>query len=426
MFVKQTKISIAITALIKMATFTGLDPYKLNGVTVTNRKLGQGSYANVLELEYLGLKCSGKRIHDELLKEGKTSYTLRRFEEECRLLSQVRHPNIVQFLGVHFHENEQVPILVMEFLPNNLSSCIGQYGILANEVSYPILRDVALGLNYLHGQTPSIIHRDLSSNNILLTSNMSAKISDLGVARILNLTPLQFSKMTPTPGTPSFMPPEVMSVDSNNVKYDISVDTYSYGIVMLHIFSGKWPEIQFGRTVGVEQQSVFLQPIGSDHPLNDLIHQCINHDPSIRPSASGIVQKINEMMSKFPASSLNILDVQEQKKNEIEKMEVAFSSEAEQTQIQLQNLQVQLQLANAEKETLEGQMQVKDKSLEENVNLISRQNDVITRLRENQIAINRGGTVPDQVVGNTTTLYFTSACMHGGILPISNIACCVN
>ena len=183
-------------------TGSGFDPYKLTGVTVTDRELGHGSYATVLELEYMGLKCAGKKIHELLLKQSDSMYTLLRFEEECRLLSQVRHPNIVQFLGVYFQQGVQAPILVMEFLSTNLTSCIEQFGILPKEISYSILHDVALGLCYLHSQTPPIIHRDLSSNNVLLTPNMTAKISDLGVARILNLTPLQVSRMTRTPGTP--------------------------------------------------------------------------------------------------------------------------------------------------------------------------------------------------------------------------------
>ena len=177
---------------------------------VTDRELGHGSYATVLELDYMGLKCAGKKLHDVLIRQGDTSYTVHRFKEEYRLLNHVRHPNIIQFLGVHFCHGDQIPILVMEFLPINLTSCIEQYGILPKEISYSILHEVALGLNYLHGQSPPIIHRDLSSNNVLLTPSMTAKISDLGVARILNLTPGQFTHMTQTPGTPAYMPPEVM------------------------------------------------------------------------------------------------------------------------------------------------------------------------------------------------------------------------
>ena len=85
----------------------------------------------------------------------------------------------------------------------NLTSCIQKHGILPEEIGYSILYDVALGLYFLHNQSSPIVHRDLSANNVLLTYNMDAKISDLGVARILNLTPLQASQLTQTPGTPA-------------------------------------------------------------------------------------------------------------------------------------------------------------------------------------------------------------------------------
>ena len=302
---------------VRAATFTGFDPYKLTGVGVTDRELGHGSYATVLELEYMGLKCAGKKIHELLLRQGDASYTVRRFEEECRLLSQVRHPNIVQFLGVYFQQGVRAPILVMEFLPTNLTSCIEQYGILPKEISYSILHDVALGLCYLHSQTPAIIHRDLSSNNVLLSPNMTAKISDLGVARILNLTPLQVSRMTQTPGTPAYMPPEVMVA---NPKYDTSVDEFSYGIMMIHMFSGRWPEPQVGqvraepggRMIPVseaERREVFLRAIGNDHPLMDFIRKCIDNYPQTRAHASEIVEQLADMVLQFPASFANRLEM---------------------------------------------------------------------------------------------------------------------
>ena len=283
---------------------------------MTDRELGHGSYATVQELEYMGLKCAGKKIHEVLLRQGGNSYYVRRFEEECHILSQVRHPNIVQFLGVHFQRGVQVPILVMEYLPTNLTSCIEKYGILTKEIGYSILDDVALGLFYFHSQTPPIIHRDLSSNNVLLTANMTAKISDLGVARILNLTPLQVSRMTQTPGTPTYMPPEVMVA---NPKYDTSVDEFSYGILMIHMFSGRWPEPQVGpnrmeegRLIPVteaERREVFLRAIGNEHPLMDLILRLINNDPQIRPHACEIVERLAAMVLQFPASFANRLEM---------------------------------------------------------------------------------------------------------------------
>ena len=385
---------------VRAATFTGFDPYKLTGVRVTDRELGHGSYATVLELEYMGLKCAGKKIHELLLRQGDASYTVRRFEEECHLLSHVRHPNIVQFLGVYFQQGVQAPILVMEFLPTNLTSCIEQYGILPKEISYSILHDVALGLCYLHSQTPAIIHRDLSSNNVLLTPNMTAKISDLGVARILNLTPLQVSRMTQTPGTPAYMPPEVMIA---NPKYDTSVDEFSYGIMMIHMFSGRWPEPQVGpnRTEPdgtmipvseAERREVFLRAIGNDHPLMHLILKCIHNYPQARAHASEIVERLAEMVLQFPASFTNRLEIlrrieadgeekralteegerkdrviqqkedeislhrqevqieKEQKIAEIDRLKLAHSSEVEQLRLQVRDLNTKSQLTKVENE----------------------------------------------------------------------------
>ena len=349
---------------VRAATFTGFDPYKLTGVGVTDRELGHGSYATVLELEYMGLKCAGKKIHELLLRQGDASYTVRRFEEECHLLSQVRHPNIVQFLGVCFQQGVRVPILVMEFLPTNLTSCIEQYGILPKEISYSILHDVALGLCHLHSQTPAIIHRDLSSNNVLLTPNMTAKISDLGVARILNLTPLQVSCMTQTPGTPAYMPPEVMVA---NPKYDTSVDEFSYGIMMIHMFSGRWPEPQVGpnrteqgRLIPVteaERREVFLRAIGNDHPLMDLILKCIHNHPQSRPHASEIVERLAEIVLQFPTSFANRLDMLRQIEA-VEEEKRALTEEGERKDRIIQQKESQFSLHGEEVQAEEKQKTV--------------------------------------------------------------------
>lgn len=295
-----------------MATsFESLKAYKLDGVRVIDNELGRGSFAIVFELNYKGLKCAGKKIHDLLLsvkdknESQDSKSTNARFERECQLMSQVRHPNIVQFLGVHFHDNSQSPFLVMEFLPMNLSSCIEKYHKIPTETGYSILYDIALGLNYLHNQVPPIVHRDLSSNNVLLTPNMTAKISDLGVARILNLTPQQVTRMTRNPGTLAYMPPEVMVA---NPMYDISVDEFSYGITIIHMLSGKWPEPQVGQIIIKDGQMIpvseaqrrekFLTMIGNDHPLMELILKCIDNDPQKRANTTQIVEQLEGLVTK--------------------------------------------------------------------------------------------------------------------------------
>ena len=179
------------------------------------------------------------------------------------------------------------------------------------KVNYSILRDVAVGLSYLHGQTPPIIHRDLSSNNVLLSSSMSAKISDLGMAVTLNVPPLQARCMTQTPGTPAYMPPEVMIA---NPQYDMKVDIFSYGILAIHMFSGQWPQphvpptrMEAGILVPVseaERRQMFLDICQATHPLDlmPLILQCIDNNPQQRLCVEEIVTNMKEMTSKYPSS----------------------------------------------------------------------------------------------------------------------------
>ena len=305
----------------------------------------------------------------------------------------------------------------MEFLPTNLTFCIEQYGILPNEISYSILHDVALGLYYLHSQTPPIIHRDLSSNNILLTPNIMAKISDLGVARILNLTPLQVSHMTQTPGTPTYMPPEVMLA---NPKYDTSVDEFSYGILMIHTFSGKWPEPQIGPVCTepdgtmvpvseAERRKVYFHAIGIDHPLMELILKCIHNHPRSRAHASEIVKQLEEMVLKFPASFANRLEMlkriekdkeeksilikegerkdrviqqgkeqvlvykeklharEQQNSAEIGQLRMTHSSEIEQLRLQIRDMNTQMRLVNVKKDLKITELNHKVRALENQV-----------------------------------------------------------
>ena len=122
--------------------------------------------------------------------------------------------------------------------------------------------------------------------------------------------------MTKALGTPAFMPPEVMVEEP---KYNKSVDIFSYGVLMIHVFSGKWPVPQIGqiRTEGsclipvseAKRRQSFLQAIGSDHPLMHLIHKCINNNPKMRANTSEIVDQLADMIKQHPIPFTNQLDM---------------------------------------------------------------------------------------------------------------------
>ena len=305
----------------------------LSDIEMSGRELGVGSYSSVLELSYKGLKCAGKRLHKTLYDQGLAigPEVLERFGAECELLSQLRHPRMVQFLGLHFEEDCDVPILVLECMSYALSDCIEQYGILPNEVSYSILQDVALGMYYLHSRSPVIIHRDLTANNVLLTPNMTAKISDLGMAKIINIAPAQMTRrMTVCPGTQSYMPPEALTA---NPQYDTKLDCFSFGVLTTHVFCGEWPigseylqadpknPGHLYPLTETQRRDKYLKRIGSDHPLLGLIHRCLKNLPSERPNAQEILGEVKVMAARYPASYENRVDVLNQIKADHEERE---------------------------------------------------------------------------------------------------------
>ena len=93
-----------------------LQDYLLDDIETSGRELGVGSYSSVLEMRYKGMRCAGKKLHKTLYGQGVSMgpEILERFGTECELLSQLRHPHIVQFLGLHLEDGSDVPVLVLE------------------------------------------------------------------------------------------------------------------------------------------------------------------------------------------------------------------------------------------------------------------------------------------------------------------------
>ena len=146
-------------------------------------------------------------------------------------MAGIRHPHIVQFLGLCYLEGSALPVLVMERLDRSLDDLLETSPGLPLPLKLSLLTDVARGLLYLHTQNPPIVHRDLSARNVLLTSSLVAKISDLGNAHIVNLQPGQLARtLTRVPGAHLYMPPE--SFDQRS-RYGPRLDIFSFGHLAL-------------------------------------------------------------------------------------------------------------------------------------------------------------------------------------------------
>ena len=276
----------------------------------TGRELGSGTYGRVIELKSGSKILAGKvfNIPSCILPQTVIS----KLHKEVALMAKVHHPNIVHFEGVCFLDNITMPVLLMERLMSNLHDYLLKptNPNITLVVKLSILCDVARGLVYLHNCTPAIIHRDLTGNNVLLDSELTAKIADFGNARIMNLDPEATPQtFTCLPGTMDYMPPEAQD---DSAKYDPSLDIFSFGHLSLFtiIQSPVHPLLpptyydaqgEFRPRSEVIRRREYLdiakKLLGEEHSLVVLIMQCLHNSPPQRPRTAELEARLQDSPS---------------------------------------------------------------------------------------------------------------------------------
>ena len=201
--------------------------------------LGVGSYGKVCKAKCGQLPCAAKLLHDTMFgtNDPGISKFVERFEQECRFLKMIKHPNIVQFLGTVRDPRSQRLALLMELMDESLTRFLERStGPLPYHTQLNICHDVALALAYLHSN--DIIHRDLSSNNVLLIGEGSlAKVTDFGMSKLIGMNP-RMTPLTLCPGTQACMPPEALITPS---RYSNKLDCFSYGVLVIQIVTRQFP-----------------------------------------------------------------------------------------------------------------------------------------------------------------------------------------
>ncbi len=188
---------------------------------------------SIIQIKYQETSCAAKKIHEILLEAGNEGMqeTVQKYIKECQLMVSMRHPNITQFLGLCFLEGSNLPLLVMERLEMSVDDLLECAPDVPLSVKVSILTDTCSGLVYMHSRSSPVIHRDLTARNVLLTSSLSAKITDLGNSRIVDFTPgLMAQTLTKNPGTTVYMPPEAFG---ESLRYGPSLDVFSLGHLSL-------------------------------------------------------------------------------------------------------------------------------------------------------------------------------------------------
>ena len=162
-FIKREEMAALLSQLRGLARSLrdNLQRFVLPEARPTGRSLGTGSYGSVEEVEVNGMICAGKKIHEALLDAGNFGVQVlaRKYAEECQLMTEMRHPHVVQFIGICFRAESPLPLLVMERLEMSLDDLLETTPDVPLTIKRSVLEGTARGLLYLHQRDPPVIHR---------------------------------------------------------------------------------------------------------------------------------------------------------------------------------------------------------------------------------------------------------------------------
>ncbi|KAI4295095.1 hypothetical protein MLD38_040633 [Melastoma candidum] len=294
---------------LKGARWFSLDELKkcTNNFSERN-EIGSGGYGKV----YRGMLSNGQVVAIKRAQQGSMQGG-QEFKTEIELLSRVHHRNLVGLVGFCFESGEQM--LIYEFMPNGTlrESLSGTSGIhLDWRRRLRIALGSARGLTYLHELAdPPIIHRDVKSTNILLDENLSAKVADFGLSKLVSDSQ-KGHVSTQVKGTLGYLDPEYYMTQQLTEKSDV----YSFGVVMLELITAKQP-IEKGKYIVREVRTAMnmndddglcgLQDridcsirdsgllVGFSRFL-DLALRCVEESASDRPTMSEVVKTIENIL----------------------------------------------------------------------------------------------------------------------------------
>ena len=347
-----------------------------------SQPLGHGSYGAVYKAKCDQLPCAAKLLHPTILDPADpgAGKIMQRFQQECSFLENIRHPNIVQYLGVTRDPKSRLPVLLMELLDESLTKLLEHsQQSLAYHVQVDICHDIALAVAYLHSN--DIIHRDLSSNNVLIMAKSRAKVTDFGMSKLAGAAP-RMTPLTMCPGTLAYMPPEAL--DEPPI-YTKKLDCFSEGVIMIQVCTRLWPEpgprtttIPFPASPTGSIQMPVLEPerrknhidiIDCGHGLVPIAIDCLHYQENERPSSDKLCHRLADLKetSEYRESVEQIESVQNgiaKYERQMGEMQVREATAATVQQLRDENQQ-QYQQYQSEIQSKDRQIQKLKQQLEE-------------------------------------------------------------
>ncbi len=264
-----------------------------------DQELGGGGMSRVFSATE---SAFGRKVVIKVLPPEMTEgLSVERFKREIGLAARLQHPHIVPVHAAG--EFGGVPYFTMPFVDgHSLRDRLIKGGALSITDSIGIMRDVSKALAYAHDK--GVVHRDIKPDNVLLSGG-SAVVTDFGVAKALSASKMQGPTGTLTQvgtslGTPSYMAPEQAAADPDT---DHRADIYAFGVMSYEMLAGQPPF--HGRTphkllaAHMGERPERIEALRADVPamLGDLIMQCLEKDPDLRPQSAIELVKVLETVT---------------------------------------------------------------------------------------------------------------------------------
>ena len=248
---------------------------KKDDIVLMDKELGRGGWGVVKVARYCGLEVAAKLLHGAIL----SPHNEQLFKREMNISALVRHPNILLLIGATL---DQPCVILTELMHTSLRAVLEDKVLkkvtLSHQQVSTIAIDVGRALNYLHlMKVDAIIHRDVSSSNVLLDplggDVWKAKLSDFGSSN--------FARQVTTvgPGNYSYAAPESSDPSLQSPKMDV----FSYGILLLEMACGQFPEVQ--KRLDVMKRLQWST-------MKTLIEQCTARSPGDRPNIADVLMKL--------------------------------------------------------------------------------------------------------------------------------------